>query len=90
MEIRRGVVIEVWFFAGGGDPAFQPRPDSRRMEDLTGSEVGEFESRRSLRGDSAWFLCELIVGNDGGGVELVVSSTSAISVVERGKRRCLE
>ena len=61
MEIRRGVVATGGVFPGGGDPVFQPRPDSRRMEDLTESEAGEFESRRSVKGDSARGLCELIV-----------------------------
>jgi hypothetical protein len=43
--IRRGEVTE----SALPEEGFQPMPDSRKMEDLRGS--GEFESRRSRRGD---------------------------------------
>jgi hypothetical protein len=73
LEIRRGEVPE------GGGEEFQPRPDSRRMEDLTGSAVGEFESRRSRKGEMGCCFGVLIVKSDDGDGELVVCGMSSSS-----------
>jgi hypothetical protein len=51
--IRRGEVIELEEGAVElADDVAQPMPDPRRIEDLIGS--GEFESKRSRRGEGLW------------------------------------
>lgn len=59
--MRRGEVTDPVLPEEGtelvAEEAFQPIPDSRRIEDLIGS--GEFESKRSLKGD----LWDAIVGD---------------------------
>jgi len=50
--IRRGEVVDPVLPEDGReaeDEEFQPMPDSRSIEDLIGT--GEFESKRSLKGD---------------------------------------
>jgi hypothetical protein len=51
--IRRGEVMDSALLVDEMEPVlfwgFHPMPDSRRIDDFMGS--GEFESRRSLKGD---------------------------------------
>jgi hypothetical protein len=71
--MRRGEVPD------GGGEEFQPRPDSRRIDDLTGSAVGEFERRRSRKGEIGCGFGVVIVTSDNGDAELLVCCMSSSS-----------